>query len=188
MGRLHAAYSITSLHLELHEWVDAGKTEGGKPTAKSAASHAALVPVTPDHMPSCADEPRHSSFPGANKDPFQDGPYCDHAEQKQSVPLRCSLWSGPAFVLHKRPDRFCFFDSFIYFFFLDLSVLKRALKQQWTITSTVCGGVETHGFWPLKKTVNHKNYSRIIGERKYRVADVNWVLFVKVLFTVFKCI
>lgn len=91
MGRLHAAHSITSLHLELHDGVDAGKTEGGKPTAKSAASHAALVPVTPDHMPSCADEPRHSSFPGANKDPFQDGPYCDHAEQKQSVPLRCSL-------------------------------------------------------------------------------------------------
>lgn len=40
----------------------------------------------------------------------------------------------------------------------------------------------------LKKTINHKNYSRIIGERKYRVAVVNWVLFVKVLFTVFKCI
>lgn len=102
--------------------------------------------------------------------------FAAHCEVAQ--PLFCtSGQTGSAFLIH-----------LLIFFFLDLSVLKRALKQRWTITSTVCGGVETHGFWPLKKTINHKNYSRIIGERKYRVAVVNWVLFVKVLFTVFKCI
>jgi len=37
--------------------------------------------------------------PWANKDPFQASPYCDRAEQKQSVPLGCSLGSDPAFSL-----------------------------------------------------------------------------------------
>lgn len=65
------------------------------PAAKSTSSHATIVSVWP-HATLCIQAREHYLPPGANKDPFQASPHCGHPEQKQSVPLDCSLWSDLA--------------------------------------------------------------------------------------------
>lgn len=90
---------MTSLLLELHGRVEVGKT-GAKglqekvqpPTPpQSQLQQTTCHPVQPSHG--------IQASPWANKDPFQASPYCDHAEQKRSVPLGRSLWSDPGFSL-----------------------------------------------------------------------------------------
>lgn len=81
-------------------WLEVGKTGGKGPVVKK------VLPPTPPrsqlHSTTCHPvQPSHAiqASPWANKDPFQASPHCDRAEQKQSVPLGCSLWSDPAFSL-----------------------------------------------------------------------------------------
>lgn len=83
------------------------KYEGlrGRPAAKSAASHPTSVPVTPDHMPPCAAQAMPFKLPWGKQRPFS---VPTVIMQKQSVPLGCLLWSGPAFALLKRSGWFCF--------------------------------------------------------------------------------
>lgn len=84
-------------------------------------------------------QPSHAilASPWANKDPFQASPYCDHAEQKQSVPLGCSLWSDPAFSLLQlrwfvqRSTNQA--DSAFWIMCLVLSILERAWRLTWAI-------------------------------------------------------
>lgn len=77
-------------------WKDGGQRACGKkvlpPTPpRSQLQWTTCHPVQPSHA--------IQASPWANKDPFQASPHCDRAEQKQSVPLGCSLWSDPAFSL-----------------------------------------------------------------------------------------
>lgn len=91
---------VTSLLPQLHDWLEVGKTGGQRPCGKK------VLPPTPPRSQlrwtACHPvQPSHAiqASPWANKDPFQASPHCDRAEQKQSVPLGCSLWSDPAFSL-----------------------------------------------------------------------------------------
>ncbi len=123
------------------------------PAVKSPASHATPVPVTPDHMPPCAAKPCHSSFPLGKQRPLSGRSYCDHAEQKQSVPLGCSLWSDPAFSLlqlywfvqHSTSQA----DAAVWIFCLNLSVLKRPWRLSGAFPSSVCSYGSVCSEWVL---------------------------------------
>lgn len=54
---------------------------------------------TGPHATRCSQAMAFEPPPGQTKTPFRPGPNCDHAEQKQSVPPGCSLWSDPGFFL-----------------------------------------------------------------------------------------
>lgn len=135
-----------------------------------------VQPPTPPrsqlHQTTCHPvQPSHAilASPWANKDPFQASPYCDHAEQKQSVPLGCSLWSDPAFSslqLNWFVQCSTRQSTSAFWFPCLMSMLKRAWRLRWTIPSTLSGNAsayslwvliweaDIHGPWPLKHTIN----------------------------------
>lgn len=85
------------------------RLEGWK-HSKKTTKNPCLHPWSQLHETTCHPvRPSHAiqASPWANKDLFQASPQCDRAEQKQSVPLGCSLVLAAALlVFARRPGRF----------------------------------------------------------------------------------